>query len=427
MNSIFRRLAAAGAMVVAVASVQAQPTLWPRGITARQVVYNAETNADSSGMKPGWVASSARPPKKGWWHTIEHGIGKTGPDRYILFSQETNRAYSQFPGATFEEAINFVELNPGFPAVAGTPVREAGYWRGNSATAQKYTWAPMMYSEGGTFYLFYTAPWQVAPGDERRSCFLATSTSGDANTAAWVQYDPNPGTPAIEPLFIGPADGGFRDFHVIKVQTSQGPKYYMYYIAMYTDSGLGVPVSDVRLRISDSVTSWPDAGELPTPVFRKVNLGITRLDRLQVDYENPSVVQHDDGSFYLFIGRHGIFPADTGTNPNWRPIPIGCEVYWSADGKDFSVQGPDLHDVTGRITDSPEIFREGSRWYATHAGLVNRLETYPFDCCFPDYDHHSPEFAKMVDSFEDAEANVQVFEFDFLPPTAADQQWALLE
>ncbi len=416
------------ACVLTVASVHAQPLVpAPVGITNQEPIYYPNASADTlTGLKPGWsVVGSVVDPEYGMWQNAEHGIVQVGTDHVLLLAMETNRNYRGF-----FEAINFVEMPSDVTTNPTTPNFEGGYWRGDTIDAHPHIWAPDCIEHEGTYYLFFPAPAPGADPATELSCYLATSTTGAAGPSAWVEFDPNPGTAVIEPLFTPPAGlaTGYRDFNIAKVDTSEGLRFYNYYSADPFDSGLGEFVSEVRMRVSDSLTSWPDSGEVSGPVFRKVNVGETFPSRYFVDYENPNVEVTDDG-FYLFVSRHGQVPADVETNVDWEPIPLSTEVYYSADGLLFDPMNrlPNLKSGDGFEVNSTEILNVNDRWFATNSLVSNQLSNFPFDCCPAEAPtDHSEITERLVNSYSAAEDTILMFEFEFQAPVAAGS-WFVYE
>jgi hypothetical protein len=176
----------------------------------------------------------------------------------------------------------------------------------------------------------------------------------------------------------------------------------------------------MRVRTSPNLYSWPDSGEAAQPAFRRINVGETASDRYFVDYENPEVIRRDDGLFYLFISRHGQLPADYTTNPNWTPIPLATEVYWSTDGLTFPAdqQLPNLRQHDGREINAAEIISDGNRWFATHASPSNNLNYYEFDAPpgAPVPYEHSEIYKRIIGGFLDAENSLQLIEFEWQSP-----------
>jgi hypothetical protein len=406
----------------------AQPRYVPTGTNEPQAFYYPNAFADPvTGEKTGWsVAGSSVEPVYGMWQNQEHAILRAGTNRWLVVAMETNRKYFMPPSVAFVEAYKFLEYDDGILDGATTPTFQAGYWRGNTMESHNYVWAPYVIEDGGTYYLFYTASDPDTPN--WLACYLATSTTGSADPADWTQYDPNPGTTTIEPLFQG-TDSSIKDFHVIRVETSEGPRFYCYYIANPTvpdpeNPTESVTIADVRLRISADLLDWTAAEELL--VFRRINVGVTNPASYATDYENPEIIQYDDGSFYLFVSRHGQVPADYQTNPDWEPIPLATEVYWSADGLEFRVehQLPNLTSATGRELNAAEIVRDGDRWFATHAQPSNNPDNYELDEPWDNPVQHSDLLLKLVTSFAEPEFSLQILEFDWARITAA-QCWVL--
>ncbi|MEO8376045.1 MAG: hypothetical protein ABI579_00105 [Candidatus Sumerlaeota bacterium] len=393
--------------VLLCASVAGAAVPVPHVIEEKRKIYDANQNANpSTGAKADWFTSlSSRTPVYHQWQVAEHGFTNLGGNQWLLVVMETNRVYHQSPGAQFVDAFNFVTWPAGFPDTIGT-FQEDGYWRGNTLSSHDFVWAPFMFKEGGTIYMYYTAPHNGG-----LACFLATSSTGAGTPGAWVDFDANTSTPEIDPLFEGL---GFRDFHVVK----EGSEYRCYFIANPVDSGLGVQISEMRLRTSTSPTSFPDANEVATPSFRRINSD-TRMDRLVVDYERPKVEKGDDGTYYLFICRHGGFPADMSTNPAWIPIPNATEVYFSSDnGLTFPAanQLPNLKTPLGKEIQSGEILHVGSKWYTTATLNSNDISTWPNDSCpdgFGNLTCHSPELTRVINTFEDDTDSIHIAEMQF--------------
>lgn len=410
------------ACIASVCGADPPPVPFPVGITDPAPIYYPNQNANvGTGLKPNWsTTESSKTPVYGMWSNAEHGIVQTGADRWLVVAMEGNLIYRGNPNPKFIEALTFLEYNNSFPASPTLPLTESGYWRGNTINSHPYVWAPYIHLSGGTYYLFYPA--LSAAG--HLSCFLATSTTGNGTPGSWVQYDAVPGTPAvIDPLFQGTDIGGYRDFQIVEVSTPQGLRYYNYYIATPHDNALNVEVAEVRLRISDSLTNWPDSGEQATPAFRKVNVGSTATGLLFVDYENPYVVQTADG-FYLFISRHGQLPPDFLTNPDYTPIPLSTEVYWSPDGLvfDSSDQLPNIKSLSGFEINSAEILHWNGRWFITDSAASNNPLHYPFDCCplgTATPTEYSSFFIRQVSSYREAQFVLGLVEFEFRAPSVA--------
>lgn len=376
------------------------PRYHPVITSSKRPIYYPNNFADPiTGQKYGWFTSlSTKQPKYGMWLNQEHSIIRTGTNKWLLVAMETNRNYLSLPNPAFVDAYKFLEYDDSILDVPSTPTFQMGYWRGNTLSSHEYVWAPYVFEENGIYYLFYNAR---NPATGMSACYLATSTTGSANPADWIQYDPNLSTPGvIEPLFNGVQNTYIKDIHVIKVQTNEGPKYYCYYIANVIYNEIALGISEVRLRISDNLLNWPDSTELPDPAFRKLNFGETIVWRLNVDYENPGVYQYDDGSFYLFVSRHGVIPADFDTNPNWVPIPVTVEVFWSADGKYFDPNNelPSLRTPDGFNLNAAEIIKDGGKWYATHAAGTNDPQYFEYDWPpgDPNPNEHSPLLLKLL-------------------------------
>lgn len=386
---------------------------WPEGVSARQQFHVPDALADpQTGSKPGWTNPPGvdLQPRKRWWEANEVDVYQRDNGQWVMIAMEKNRVYG------YAEALNFVTLNSDFPTTPTTPQAENGYWRGG----HPYVWAPMTIRHEGLYLMYYTALWEEAPGDMRRSCFLATSQTGAPSPEAWTRYDPDPNTPAIEPLITGISGSGFRDFHVTIAPGPNGPLYYNYYIANPFSEEHGVEISEVRLRISDDPYHFPDITELPDPVFRKVNVGGTIFYRYFVDYESPSVIRYDDNNWFLLVSRHGVYPADLQTNPDFEIIRHATEVYWSSDGKNFSRQGPELLDSEGRYVNSAAIFQHEGEWWATHSAFSNDITTYPMNCC-PNDDGELTDWTisehRYAATHEDPLSNVQVLKLGFRPRT----------
>ncbi|CAN5443179.1 hypothetical protein BH09SUM1_BH09SUM1_20080 [soil metagenome] len=388
----------------------------PQGITPKRLIFLPNALQDANGNKPNFTAPTMpRPPLRDMWLVSEHGFAKTGPNRYLLVSMENNYNFLVGPGAGFVEAFNFVQWTGDFINHPGLPQTEKGYWRGD-VFQHRYVWAPFVFEDGGTYYLFYPAPYPDPTGPI--SCFLATSTTGNPDPADWHQYDPDPDEPGIQPLFGPHGARGYRDFSIVKVNTPFGVRYYNYYISDVYDASIDRYVSETWLRATDNLLNWPVGGELTTPVFRRVNSDTTLDGRYHVDYENPFVVQYDADNFYLFISRHGIFPADMATNPDWKVIPMSTEVYWSPDGLKFEVanQMPNLETVDHLAINSAEIFTSDGRWFATDATYSNDFNDIPFDSCpgaGVEFTCYSPGLTRVVQQFQEPDHSLHLVEFKF--------------
>lgn len=394
---------------------------YPIGITEPRPFYFPNAFADpTTGMKTGWyVPNSTKTPKYGMWQNQEHAIMRTGPNHWLIVAMEMNRIYFQPPDTAFTEAYKFLEYDDGIMDGETTPTFQAGYWRGDTLESHPYVWAPTLIEDGGTYYLFFTA---ADPTERKLDCYLATSTTGSANPSDWVEYDPNPSTPEIDPIFGDTVP--VKDFNVLKVQTDQGPRFYCYYIRNPDitdprDSTNQIPISQVCLRISDNLYDWQDKPE--KVVFDRLNVGITDPDWWGVDYENPEVVQLDNGVFYLLVSRHGSVPADYGTNPNWVPIPLATEVYWSTDGLSFPVdhQLPNLTSPSGRQINAAEYVRVGSRWFATDAVPSNNPDNYELTEPYDNPTSHSDLLLRILSTYTEPENSLQIMEMQWAPITAA--------
>lgn len=417
-------------VMVLTAQLSAGPAYHPVGVSEQWSTYYPNNSADLiTGAKAGWSTSlSAVQPVYGMWQNQEHGFIRLKGDRWIFLMMEGNRKYFQSPYAVYADACLFLEFDNLIFEGEVTPSVESEYWRGVTMDSHPFVWAPCGLEHEGVYYNYYTSR---DPDTNMLACYLATSTTGEPNPAAWVEYDPDPSTAnVVEPLFVG-ADGmGVKDFHVIKVETEEGTKFYNYFIANPFDVELDIGIAEVRLRISDSPTVFPDSSELSDPVFKKINLEDTRLDRIAVDYENPEIVQYDDGSFYLFIARHGQIPADEPTNPDWEPIPLATEVYWSWDGKSFSnySQLDNLRSSDGKELNAAVIIRNGDRWFASYSSPSNNLNYYELDDPpFPETPTgHSEIMQRLVESFESSENSLRMIEFVFEEILAATS-WEVYE
>jgi hypothetical protein len=154
-------------------------------------------------------------------------------------------------------------------------------------------WAPFVYEEGGTYYMFYTGVTSAFA----QSIMLATSDN-PADPASWVRRGL-----ILQPDHPGSIWGGFdtwsdcRDPMVLKA----GDRYYLYYTGLDTGGGIvGLATA------SDPLGPWTDWGAVLT---RPVSMP-----------ESPAVVAYG-GLYYLLYNDAP--PGGLGEVYHYGPTPAG--------------------------------------------------------------------------------------------------------
>ena len=234
-------------------------------------------------------------------------------------------------------------------------------------------WAPFVYEEEGTYYMYYTGVTGVTGASEpeplAQSIMLATTTDPsdpDSWTEKGVVFQPN-----HEEMIWG----GFhtwsdcRDATVIPV----GNLYYLYYTGLDYDPELRKSVGIVGLASSTSPSGpWLDQG------------AIVRLPGAMP--ESPTVAVHQ-GVYYLFYNhaganvlggmvRHGPTPAGPWTQASHFRPGWAHEVWADQDGRPHTSYLTDYSVTIQRLTwdsfyDPPQPFI-GETVYRIFAPLVAR-------------------------------------------------------
>ena len=199
-----------------------------------------------------------------------------------------------------------------------TPVlaeRTPGAWD------ERGVWAPFVYEEGGTYYMYYAGVTLAFA----QSIMLATSTN-PADPASW-----QPQGVIFQPTHLGMIWGGFntwsdcRDPTMLKV----GDIYYLYYTGLDQEGGIvGVATA------SSPLGPWTDWGAILT---------------LPNGMPESSTLTAHGGSYYLFY-------HDTSQGERFRigPGPTGpwTDAYVFAPGWAHEVwQGQDGYSYTSFLTD----------------------------------------------------------------------------
>jgi hypothetical protein len=176
-------------------------------------------------------------------------------------------------------------------------------------------WAPMVFQEGDTYYLYYTG----ITVDFTQSIMLAT-TSNPADPASW-----NPQGIVFQPEHAGMVwrAGSWsdcRDATIIKVENT----YYMYY------TGLDMSGSIIGLATAGSLSGpWRDWGAIVT--LPGYNYAIT---------ESPTIYKHS-GLYYLIYNntsareqyRVGASPAGPWSEPSPFTPGWAHEVWENSEGQ----------------------------------------------------------------------------------------------
>lgn len=185
-----------------------------------------------------------------------------------------------------------------------TPIlstRPPGSWE------ERYVWAPFVYAEGGTFYMYYTG----VTDELTQSIMLATSTN-PADPASW-QLQGMVFQPDHPDMVWQNGDwADCRDPMVIKIEGV----YYLYYTGMDTGGGI------IGIATANSLLGpWDDWGAVTPPNAQSVP-------------ESPTTVLYG-GNYYLFttdsfqgeVLRIGATPAGPWKGP-YEYVPGWAHEIW---------------------------------------------------------------------------------------------------
>lgn len=255
---------------------------------------------------------------KGAWYTNDHTFVQTKDGRWHAYGIIGKRPANPWKGETNLFHASADKLTG--------PWREHDYALTANQVYERVLWAPYVFKEKATMYMFYNV------GNMQRNASsyaswggLCMATSDEADGYSWKRHD-------LNPIF---SDAGHaRDSYILK----DNGKYYFYYTKT---------VSEVDLRSAVAIRTSPDLKHWSGP--KVVNIQ-PKGGHWGGNAESPFVVKRD-GIYYLFV----------------CVAMVGYEktnVYWSEDPENF----PEENLLTVIDAHAPEIIQDNGKWYISNTG-----------------------------------------------------------